>query len=79
MEKEYTFCLDKGHEKKDIVVKESELSKPQKDLLSARITEVWNNIPNELKRKFINELAASLPEDHQLQPNIKKISDGLGK
>lgn len=62
-EKTYIFKLSESGTLKNamcdyelVQVKESELTKPQKDLLVGEVIKQYNNLPNELKTKFLSSI-----------------------
>lgn len=82
-EKEYTFSqhLMGGEPPYIITVKESELTKPQKDLLLGEVIHLFNNLPDELKDKFLNN-AFNVIKDNirdNPSPQIKAIKDEMMK
>ena len=72
-EKTYRFTLNRGQLlTESVIVKESELTKPQKDLLLGEVIRVFNGLPDELKSKFMNGLYDAARENIQLNPSPQK-------
>lgn len=53
MEKEYSFTVNTSADKTEVkVVKESELTDQQLDLLYGEFIHTWNNLPGKLRETF---------------------------
>ncbi len=83
IEKEYTFSknLMGGEPPYVFTVKESDLTQPQKNLLLGEIINSFNNLPEELKDKFMYSMFGSLRE-HRLEnpsPRMKEIKAAIMK
>ena len=82
-EKEYRFEERRsGSMATHIVrVKESELTKPQKDLLLGEVIKRFNDLPDELKDKFMTGMFDSVQENRRLNPSprIKAMQDAAMK
>lgn len=68
-EKTYTFTAQNGFVADGIwketktIVKESELTQPQKDLLLGNLINTFNQCPDEVKTRFINGIAEKLTDE----------------
>ena len=82
-EKEYVFNEHQHGSKppRIIRVKESELTKPQKDLLLGEVIKRFNDLPDELKDKFMTGMFDSVQENRRLNPSprIKAMQDAAMK
>lgn len=57
------------------IVKESDLTRPQKDLLMGELIKTWNNTPKEAQHKFITDLFKREPTPERIRMYKDKIEE----
>lgn len=62
-EKEYKFVISKSiNDQERIIVKESDLTEPQKNLLLGEVVKLFSDLPEELQNKFVTKIFEAMKD-----------------